>query len=214
VADVGSGTGLLARELLRRRYVVIAIEPNAAMRAMADALLSNCPNYCSIAASAEATSLADGSVDLVAAAQAFHWFDVAAVRREWLRILAPNGRVALIWNTRPLDDPLQQAVDDVLGEFGGVRHDALTAQQQLSTVAPFFAGAPYEQFEVPHSQPLERAGFVSLVLSRSTMPDRDTPAGRRAEQVIFSLFDRYVTNAAVTVNYRTVAFLGRPAAAR
>lgn len=210
IADIGAGTGLLTRQLLQRGYTVTAVEPNDAMRAAADALLSSHHGYRSIGASAEATTLPDDSIDLITVAQAFHWFDADAVRREWLRILRPAGRVVLVWNTRPLDDPLQQTVDDVLGEFGGVKHSVLKAQQQTSTVPPFFAGAPFEKLDLRHEQCLDRRHFIGLVLSRSSMPDRDTPSGRRAERVLSSLFDRFAENNVVTINYRTVAFVGRP----
>jgi len=153
------------------------------------------------------------SIDLVVVAQAFHWFDVDAVRREWLRILTPQGRVVLVWNTRPPGDALQQAVEDVLAEFGGVRHTVLSAQQQRSTVPPFFANAPFNEIRLPHEQQLAREGFLSLVLSRSTMPDRDTPAGRHAARVLSNLFDLHARADRVTVNYRTIAFVGRPNAA-
>ena len=213
IADIGAGTGLFTRQLLQRGYMVTALEPNDAMRAAADELLSGHNGYRSIAASAEATTLRDDSIDLITVAQAFHWFDVDAVRREWLRILKQHGRVALIWNTRPLDDPLQQAIDDVLDEFGGVRHSVLAAQQEPPNVQPFFAGAPFEELNLPHAHRLDRDAFLSLVFSRSSMPDRGTPDGRRAEQVLAHLFELFAESGAVTVNYRTVAFVGRPNAA-
>ncbi len=62
---------------------------------------------------AENTGLEDDSVDLVVAAQAFHWFDVEKARVECLRILKNEnkgsvgqaggigmGMVALLWNDR------------------------------------------------------------------------------------------------------------------
>jgi SAM-dependent methyltransferase len=210
IADIGAGTGLLTRQLLQRGYTVTAIEPNAAMRAAADALLSGHHGYRSIGDPAEATTLADDSIDLITVAQAFHWFDVAAVRREWLRILKPHGRVALIWNVRPLEDPLQQAVDDVLDEFGSIRHTVLAAQQERAAIEPFFAGAPFEELNLPNVHRIDRAAFLSLLFSRSFMPDRGTAEGDRAEQVISHLFDLFAESGTVSINYRTAAFVGRP----
>ena len=211
IADVGAGTGLFTAALLERGYSVTAVEPNAGMLAVADALLLQCAGYRSVAASAEATTLPDSSFDVVTCAQAFHWFDVDAVRREWLRILKSDGRVVLTWNTRPLNDPLQAEFDSILGEFGGERHSALTARQELTTVPPFFAGAAFRELTFPNSQCLERKGFVSLVLSRSTMPDRASPAGKAAEVVASKVFERFQSEGSVTVNYSTLAFVGRPA---
>src|SRR5829696_5895797 len=70
VADVGSGTGISAEPLLRNGNTVYGIEPNAHMRAVAEATLRDQPAFHSIAATAEATSLPDAAIDLVVAGQA------------------------------------------------------------------------------------------------------------------------------------------------
>ena len=101
VADIGAGTGIFTRSLVARGLQVYAVEPNAAMRTAAERGLADAPNFSAIDGSAEATGLADESVDLITAAQAFHWFDKSAARQEFERILKSGGRVALIWNRRP-----------------------------------------------------------------------------------------------------------------
>jgi SAM-dependent methyltransferase len=75
VADIGSGTGILTALLLDKAASVFAVEPNSPMRAAAEVALGSRPGFRSIPGSAEATTLPDASVDLVTAAQAFHWFD-------------------------------------------------------------------------------------------------------------------------------------------
>jgi len=80
VVDVGAGTGLLTQGLLERGFQVWAIEPNAAMRAVADRSLARYSSYRSAAGSAESLPLADLAVDLITVAQAFHWFDVERAR--------------------------------------------------------------------------------------------------------------------------------------
>jgi SAM-dependent methyltransferase len=210
VADVGAGTGLLTEALLQRAHAVTAVEPNAAMRAAADARLHVYANYRSVAAGAEATMLGDAAVDLITVAQAFHRFDVEAFRRECLRILKPRGQVALIWNTRPLGDPLQNAIAGVFAEFGGDQHIALEAQQDMANVPQFFAGAPFHDLSFAHVQQLDRDGLLSLVFSRSFMPARDTSPGRRAARAINDLFDGFADAGEVTVRYRTRVMVGRP----
>ncbi|MFT3790835.1 MAG: class I SAM-dependent methyltransferase [Rudaea sp.] len=210
VADIAAGTGLFTGQLLYRGYNVTAVEPNAAMLAVAVATLAKYRKYRSIAASAEATTLADAAVDVITAAQAFHWFDVEAVRREWLRVLKPDGRVVLVWNTRPLSDPLHKALDDLLGEFGGDKQAVLDRRQDLSYVPAFFAAESFERLEFANMQQLDHDGLISLALSRSAMPDRDTPQGERAVQKLSRLFARHARDGQVSVSYRTVAFVGRP----
>ena len=103
VADVGAGPGVLARNFLENRNTVYCVEPNEAMRAAAEELLAEYPGFRSVNGSSEDTTLADASVDVITAAQAFHWFRPEPTRDEFRRILKPGGYAALIWNIRQLD---------------------------------------------------------------------------------------------------------------
>src|SRR5512146_1480557 len=119
VADVGSGTGLLARILLGYGCRVYGIEPNAEMRAAGERLLEGYPLFTSLGGSAEETGLPDASVDFVTAGQAFHWFDPLRAREEFQRILKPRGWVALVWNERRLDSsPFLEAYEGLLQTYG------------------------------------------------------------------------------------------------
>ena len=104
VADVGSGTGILTGLLLETGCRVIGVEPNDEMRGAAEARLAGHPEYQSIPGTAENTGIAENSVDVVTAAQAFHWFDVARSAREFRRILRQKGWVVLVWNRRRVAD--------------------------------------------------------------------------------------------------------------
>ena len=128
VADVGSGTGISTVALLDAGYEVFAIEPNAAMRAAAEKSLAGRTGFHSLAGTSAATGLLPASVDLVVAAQAFHWFDLPLTRVEFQRILKPGGYVALVWNSRKLSGtPFLQGYGQLLLEHGidyqQVRHE-------------------------------------------------------------------------------------------
>src|SRR5580704_13583825 len=103
VADMASGTGIWTRILLENGNPVFGVEPNAEMRQAGERLLAAFPKFTSVTGSAEATTLADASMDFVTAAQAAHWFDRAGARREFVRILKPGGWLVLLWNERLTD---------------------------------------------------------------------------------------------------------------
>ncbi len=209
VADIGAGTGLLTRGLLERGHRVAAVEPSDEMRAAADTLLGGFAGYRSLAGTAEATTLGPQSVDLVTAAQAFHWFDIPLARREFTRILRPAGQVALIWNDRLHEDPLHVALEDVFAEFGGTKRGALLAHEDLSKVPLFFGSAQTHTIELPNQHRLDAAGLVSLVFSRSYMPERDSAAGESVRQRVEAVFAQHAQAGAVVVRYRTLAVVGR-----
>lgn len=210
IADVGAGTGILSRSLLDRGFQVIAVEPNEAMRAAAEAALAGRAGYRSVAGSAEAMPLPAGSVNLITAAQAFHWFDPEPARRECLRVLKPHGQVALIWNDRTANDPLQSVLDDIAARFGGAKRSAMVAQGERANLEVFFGRAKWEEFAWPHEQQLTEAGMLSLVFSRSYIPARDSAAGREVAAEVSRVFHRFATDKWITIRYATVLVLGRP----
>lgn len=97
VADLGAGTGKLTQELAATGADVVAVEPMPAMRAH---LAETLPQVTRWAATAEELPAAMGSVDALAAGQAFHWFDPAAALSEAYRVLRAGGRLGLVWNVR------------------------------------------------------------------------------------------------------------------
>ncbi len=93
--DLGAGTGKFTELLSGRADRVIAVEPSEQMLSV---LRAKMPEVESLVANAERIPLPDGAVDVVAVAQAFHWFDREPACAEISRILAPGGILGLIWN--------------------------------------------------------------------------------------------------------------------
>jgi len=211
VADVGAGTGLLTHGLLTNGYRVIAVEPNPAMRAACDRHCGAFKHYRSVEGCAESIPLEAATADLITAAQAFHWFEVDRARAECLRVLRPHGSVALIWNDRVQSDPLHAALDQVFAEFGGAKWSALVAHEDRTDVPKFFGVARTRALSWPHEHSVGVEALVALAFSRSYMPDRNSTEGQAAVRKLELIFDRLRTGSTVTVRYRTLLIVGRPA---
>jgi SAM-dependent methyltransferase len=98
VLDLGAGTGKLTRQLAALGADVTAVEPSAGMRA---ACAGAVPGVPVLDGTAEAIPAGDGSMDVVAVAQAFHWFRTAPALDEIARVLRPGGWLALVWHEPP-----------------------------------------------------------------------------------------------------------------
>ena len=113
--DVGTGSGQAAVALAEHFDKVVGIDGSAAQLANA----ATHPRIEYRLARAEETGMPDGTVDLVAVAQAAHWFDLDRFYAEVRRIAAPGAAVAL-WS---YDDPVivgDQASSALLEEFNRV----------------------------------------------------------------------------------------------
>jgi SAM-dependent methyltransferase len=114
VLDLGAGTGKLTRQLVETGASVIAVEPGEAMLGQLREVL---PDVEALRGGAEAIPLADGSVDAITVGQAFHWFRSDEAVPELHRVLRPGGGIALIWNSRDEERPLQREISDLIKPF-------------------------------------------------------------------------------------------------
>ena len=163
VVDLGAGTGKLTRALADAGARVVAVEPLEEMRAMLERIV---PEAQALAGTAEEIPLAEGSADGVTVAQAFHWFDHDRALAEIHRVLRPGGALALIWNTRDLDDPLQARLDELLAAPRGTAPRQVERGWRAAVEAsPLFAAIEERTF--PWEQPMTRAGLVERVASTS-----------------------------------------------
>lgn len=209
IADIGSGTGLLTELLLRRGNQVYGVEPNPEMRAAGEAFLAGRPAFASVAGTAEATTLPAASIDLIAAGQAFHWFDRERAGVEWRRILRPGGWVALIWNMRAAGSPFQREYDQLLREqapdYAQVNHRNIDDQARER----FFAPNPVRRLALANQQRFDLAGLRGRVLSSSYAPEPGHPRHEPLMAGLAALFERHQREGAVSFDYETEIYLGQ-----
>lgn len=211
IADVGSGTGISSQFFLDRGNWVYAIEPNPDMRLAAEAWLGGYLKFRSVAASAEATTLDDCSVDLVVAAQSFHWFDKDAARQEFKRILRPASCVALLWNERKVDaSPFLRDYESLLlrysDDYASVASMYVAAEAAMEQ---FFAHQLWGADEFPHHQSLDLDGFLGRALSSSYVPLPDHPNHAALMAALKALFWEHEQEGHVRFEYATRLFWGR-----
>ncbi len=182
VLDLAAGTGKLTRVLVQRFARVTAVEPDAAMRAL--------NRWGDVrAGSAQSIPLADGEVDAVFVADAFHWFAEPLAVREIVRVLRPGGTLALLWT---LDDggwrPPLPAVDELWERLkaSGEPHPLLHGAWRTALEVPELGALAETEVRTVHR--VDAGTLVSYLLSQSTVAMRwpaevEAIAGELAELV-------------------------------
>ncbi|HEX6292407.1 MAG TPA: class I SAM-dependent methyltransferase [Herpetosiphonaceae bacterium] len=210
VADIGSGTGILAELFLKHGNRVFGVEPNAEMRAAGERLLQGYPRFTSVAATAEATTLADRSVDFVAAGQAFHWFDRDRFRAECQRMLRPDGWIVLIWNDRRTDStPFLQSYERLLLTYGTDYTTVDHKRIDHDVLAAFFAAGRFQQARFENTQVFDFAGVQGRLLSSSYTPDADHPSYQPMLAELRVIFEAHQVNRQVAFEYDTLVYYGQ-----
>ena len=204
IADIGSGTGILTRLFLDNGNQAYGIEPNKDMRKAAEKFLQKYTNFTSLDGSAESTGLEENCIDLITAGQAFHWFDVKKSKREFKRILKPNGNVALIWNNRgKAGAGFNSSYENFILKYG---IDYKEVRKNERNVDLFFN---YQKETYDNFQELDFVSFKGRVLSSSYIPLANNPIFPRMILELEDLFNKNQRNGFIRIEYDTEIYLGK-----
>lgn len=225
IADIGSGTGILSELFLKNGNPVLGVEPDPQMRAGGEYYLRDYPAFTSVAATAEATTLLDDSVDFVTAGQAFHWFDLQLARREFDRILRPGGWVVLVWNIqRATGTPFLEALQAFWQDRRFSKYPSKQASERMARIQalrlnperarqillePFFGPGEFTEraFENPMSVDLQ--GLKGRILSNApALEPGDLLYGTMLAS-IDELFQKHQRNGTVTIEHATRVVIGQ-----
>ncbi len=214
VADVGSGTGNLSVLFLEHGNRVLAVEPSEEMRAAAERHFGGHPGFESVAGSAEATTLPDGSVDFVVVANSLHWVDRDAAKAEFSRILKPDGRVAVVWSiARTTGTPFLEAYGRIISTYRTDDGAGGNASDVYEMTEAFFDGSDghhcYEMDTFENFQRLDRESLKGLVLSSSSMPARGEPGAEEMLRDLEEIFRAHESDGEVILEYEIRVYCGR-----
>jgi ubiquinone/menaquinone biosynthesis C-methylase UbiE len=207
VADIGAGTGQLARMFASRCAKVYAVEPDPAMRKVAATSLAGLPTVEILAGSAEQTTLAENSIDLIVVGNAFHRFRPEACA-ELCRILKEQGWIALVTYTF-----LNQAFTDMLSSN-------LTALQGLTRkiekswhrtpVQNLFGDGQIHTLSYPQSHTEDWTAFFGAACAGIEAPERADRGFAQFEATNRDIFGAFAVDGKIQIDYETRVQFGQP----
>lgn len=208
IADIGSGTGKFAKQMLERGSYVYCVEPNEDMRSKSITELEEYKNKSIVAGDAENTGLQDNSVDFITTAQAFHWFDAERFRTECKRIIKPGGKVFLIWNMRDMNSEIAQIIYRICEKYcpnfkgfgGGIQRDD-------ERIKSFFDGK-YKRIEYDNPLCYGREKFISRSLSSSYSLKPQDENYKEYISELEALFEEYAVSGEVITPNKTIVYVG------
>ena len=196
--DVGAGTGLFTRALAEKAAHVIAVEPDARMRAV---LSARSPGVRAVEGRGESIPLPDASADAVFVSSAWHWMDPERAVPEIGRVLRDGGRFGLIWTSRDREVEWVVGLDRLPGDEAS---EAERFRRHLDVVLPdpqIFGDIARETFRFVRTMSVEDViamlGTYSRVIVASPQ-DRD----RRLAQARALLKERFPSADTIEVPMR------------
>ena len=157
VLDLAAGTGLVTRGLIGRAARVVAVEPDARMRAV---LAARCPQAEVLDGRGEDIPLPDASVDAVVISAAWHWLDPAQAVPEITRVLRAGGTLGVMWTTRDDRVPWVAELNALAPESREADRPVEAGRRRRAVTFP--AGTPL-------SPPEERRVEFSLPMTRDQL---------------------------------------------
>lgn len=163
---------------------------------------------------AEATGLADATVEMVAVGRALHWFDVPPAMAEFKRILKPGGWAAIVACGREEHGRAEnEAFDALLHSIPGTLERVKAGYAVYRKMDEYFAGGEVHHQQVAGAMVMDWEALRGLTLSYSHAPMPGAREFDAFENGLKDFFARFEKDGKVTLATRTWISAGRFAAA-
>ncbi len=206
VADIGAGTGQLARLFANKSKKIYLVEPDQAMRKVASASLANFSTIEICANSAEQTALAENSIDLIVIGNAFHRFRPEACE-ELRRVLKKQGWVALFsykFTSQAFTEMLFSklaTLQKVAGKIDKTWH--------RMPVQELFGKCQTHTLSYSQTHTEEWTAFWGAACSGIEAPAHGDEEFSQFKQINREVFDAFAVNGKIQIDYETHVLFGQ-----
>ena len=202
VADIGAGTGIFTKCLSQKPWKITAVEPNPDML---EILKKNVPSIEIVNAPAENTGIPAGTIDLVTAAQAFHWFDKERFKAECERIFTPDGHLAVAWNNHVPSDIMNER-NRIFDKYCGMSNSVAGGVTQVDLKTYF---SRVEILRLENNMNMTEEQFIGYSLSHSYSIKADNENYEKFVYELRNMFAKFQHDGTAEIPQETECFLGQ-----
>jgi hypothetical protein len=147
---------------------------------------------------------------VITVAQAFHWFNPSAFRKECERIMTPGGWVLLIWNDRKTSEfPFLINLESLIERYGIDYKQVSQRWQDKNRIIQFYSPEKFHIEKFTYSQILDFEGLKGRILSASYMPQETHSSYAQMISDLKKLFDQFQIEGHVRIEYDTTLYFGQ-----
>lgn len=205
-ADVGCGTGQVARLLTDAGWRVVGVEIDERMAEVARS------HGIVVQVSDFERWQPNEHFELITSGQAWHWIDPEVGYRRAAELLRPSGRLAVFWNSYRYERPVQDAIETVVGRhapnlladsvpFGTASPDHVALDGELVRRSSQWFHAP-EVRSFPHGRTLDIDGWLTDMMTHSPIAMLSEDARARLLDELGSTLTE-LTGGSLRIDYET-----------
>jgi SAM-dependent methyltransferase len=206
IADIGAGTGQLARMFSTHCTKVYAIEPDSTMLATGKSNLRGIPNIEFLEGYAEKIPLIENSVDLILIGNAFHRFKPSACQ-EFHRILRPPRWVALVsyhFTNQAYTELLFSRLSSLKGMAGRIDHS-----WQKMSIQDLFGTRPVRVLNYPQVLAEDWTDYFNGACTGIEAPEPGDPEFEQFKAINRMVFEAFAVDGRIRMNYETRVHFGQ-----
>jgi ubiquinone/menaquinone biosynthesis C-methylase UbiE len=210
IADVGSGTGILTRQLLDFGIgeEIYAIEPNDAMRWELVDYIGDNERLKVLPSFAESISIKNDSVDLITVGQAFHWFDVDRFMVEARRIATPDAHASFVWNELDKTSDVATAVSSLKEKYVEKSPELEEKKNDVSDIEKFFGKTGFEHIIYKNTVGFSKKEFHALMESHSWAPSAGEEGYEEFYKEVTVIFEQFQRKGRIELPFVCENYIG------